>query len=100
MKKRETEREREWRRGSRHASSCGGVASPVGAEDVEGRGLVAAVVHLHHWVGDRRPRHHLLVLDGTALEGLPHVDVLQGDWGRGGGGAASFLLIDLLHHVT
>lgn len=53
---------------------------PVGAEDVERRRFVTAVVHLHHGVGDGGPRHHLLVLDGAALEGLPHIDVLQGDW--------------------
>lgn len=40
------------------------------------------MVHLHHGVGDRSPRHHLLVLDGTAFKGFPHVDVLQGDCGE------------------
>lgn len=38
------------------------------------------MVHLHHRVGHRGPRHHLLVLDGATLEGLPHVNILQGDW--------------------
>lgn len=38
------------------------------------------MVHLHHRVGDGGPRHHLLVLDGATLKGLPHVYVLQGDW--------------------
>lgn len=38
------------------------------------------MVHLNHGVGDGRPRHNLLVLNGAALKGLPHVDVLQGDW--------------------
>ena len=48
------------------------------------------MVHLHHGVGHGGARHHLLVLDGTALERLPHVDVLKGDWmgwrGEGGEG--------------
>lgn len=50
---------------------------PVGCEDVEWWGLVTALVHLHHWVGDGVARHNLLVLHRGALEGFPHVDVLQ-----------------------
>lgn len=38
------------------------------------------MVHLHDRVEDGVPGHHLLVLDGGALEGLPHVDVLQRNW--------------------
>lgn len=52
-------------------------ALPVGREDVERRGLVAALVHLHHRVGDGVARHNLLVLHRGALECFPHVDVLQ-----------------------
>lgn len=40
------------------------------------------MVHLNHRVGDGGPRHNLLVLNGAALKGLPHVDILQGDWKR------------------
>lgn len=50
---------------------------PVGCEDVEWWGLVAALVHLHYRVGDGVARHDLLVLHRGALEGFPHVDVLQ-----------------------
>lgn len=48
------------------------------------------MVHLHHGVGDGGPRHHLLVLDGAALKGLPHVDILQGDWRKKVRGWRSF----------
>lgn len=51
--------------------------TPVWGEDVEGRGLVTALVHLQDGVKDGVSGHHLLVLCDRAPEGLPHVDVLQ-----------------------
>lgn len=60
----------------------GMVAPPVWREDVERWGLVAALVHLHHRVGDGVAGHNLLVLHRGALESLPHVDILQGNWGH------------------
>lgn len=50
---------------------------PIRCEDCERRRLVAQVVHLLDRNGDTALGHHLLVLRGGALKGLPHVDVLQ-----------------------
>lgn len=52
---------------------------PVSRENVERRRLVAHVVHLFDGIGHAALGHHLLVLSGGALEGFPHVDVLQGN---------------------
>lgn len=50
---------------------------PVSGEDAERRRLVAHVVHLSYRIGHTALGHHLLILSGGALEGFPHVDVLQ-----------------------
>lgn len=50
---------------------------PVSRENAERRRLVAQVVHLFDRVGHAALGHHLLVLSSGALEGFPHVDVLQ-----------------------
>lgn len=55
---------------------------PVRWEDVERGRLVAQVVHFPDRNGHAALGYHLLVLDGGALEGLSHVDVLQGNWQR------------------
>lgn len=54
-----------------------GNPAPVRREDGEGWRLVAQVVHLFDGVGHAALGHHLLVLGGGALKGLPHVDILQ-----------------------
>lgn len=50
---------------------------PVRGEDVERRRLVANIVHLSYGIGHAALGHHLLILSGGALEGFPHVDVLE-----------------------
>lgn len=50
---------------------------PVRCEDGERGRLVAQVVHLSDWIWHAALGHHLLVLSGGALKGLPHVDILQ-----------------------
>jgi len=51
--------------------------SPVRAENIERRRFVSTVVELQNRIGDGVPGNHLLVLNGGALEGLSHVDILQ-----------------------
>lgn len=50
---------------------------PVGREDVERRGLLAGLVRLLQWDGQRRAIKELLVLNGGTPEGLPHGNVLK-----------------------
>lgn len=52
---------------------------PVNGEDAEWRRLVTQIVHILDRIGYAALGHHLLVLSGRALEGFPHVDVLQGN---------------------
>ena len=59
------------------------VCLPVDRQDVEGRRFVTQVVHLFDRDGHAALGHYLLVLRGRAFERLPHVDVLQRDWGQG-----------------
>lgn len=53
--------------------------SPVRAENIERGRFVSTVVELQHRIRDGVSGNHLLVLNGGALEGLPHVDILQRD---------------------
>lgn len=53
--------------------------SPVRAENIERGRFVSTVVELQNRIRDRVPGNHLLVLNGGALEGLSHVDILQRD---------------------
>lgn len=53
--------------------------SPVRAENIERGRFVSTVVELQNRIRDGVPGNHLLVLNGGALEGLSHVDILQRD---------------------
>lgn len=52
---------------------------PVRAENIERGRFVPTVVELQNRIRDGVPGNHLLVLNGGALEGLSHVDILQRD---------------------